>query len=336
VAVLESASGATRRHERRGALASAIVSVDYDHEVYLGGRSRHRGREGGCPARGTLDVVALSPPRPGGRGRAGAGRGRRVVNATAESARAGAPVSPSAPAGAFDLETPSAATSAFAPSRSAPARQPARGDPAPRGGEAAGLASTCGGCRGRSRRRAGPVACSGSRPPPLLLDGATTRPARAASRAPPARAAARAPFRRDVGQGPHGHGEHALPARREVVLTRPRIDRAATPSELARRAGRLAARAHREPSVARALALAAVSPRHGETTTVVVAGSLYLVGRSPRSWSGKGGGAELRRQRLAPPSRRRRNVASLSGESHSPGPRRARGGDPRGRDEGLR
>jgi dihydrofolate synthase/folylpolyglutamate synthase len=65
----------------------------------------------------------------------------------------------------------------------------------------------------------------------------------------------------------------------EVVLTRPRIARAATPLDLARRAGPLAARAHRQPSVARALALARrLALAQGPKTAVVVAGSLYLVG----------------------------------------------------------
>jgi folylpolyglutamate synthase/dihydropteroate synthase len=70
-----------------------------------------------------------------------------------------------------------------------------------------------------------------------------------------------------------------FPLAREIVLTRPRISRAAAPGELARRAGRLAGRARREPSVARALALARRLAREGgPRTVVVVAGSLYLVG----------------------------------------------------------
>ena len=76
-----------------------------------------------------------------------------------------------------------------------------------------------------------------------------------------------------------GLARELFPLAAAVVLTRPRIARAATPDELARRAGRLAARAHRQPSVARALALARRLARaHGPMTTVVVAGSLYLVG----------------------------------------------------------
>ena len=59
----------------------------------------------------------------------------------------------------------------------------------------------------------------------------------------------------------------------------PRVSRAASPTTLARRAGRLARGARREPSVARALGLARRLARaHGPRTEVVVAGSLYLVG----------------------------------------------------------
>ena len=70
-----------------------------------------------------------------------------------------------------------------------------------------------------------------------------------------------------------------FPLARAVVLTRPRIARAASPDELARRAGPLARRAHRVPTVGRALALARRLAREsGRGTAVVVAGSLYLVG----------------------------------------------------------
>ncbi len=70
-----------------------------------------------------------------------------------------------------------------------------------------------------------------------------------------------------------------FPLATDVVLTRPRISRAASPDELARRAGRLAAGAHREPGVGRALGLARRLARaHGPRAEVVVAGSLYLVG----------------------------------------------------------
>jgi dihydrofolate synthase/folylpolyglutamate synthase len=78
---------------------------------------------------------------------------------------------------------------------------------------------------------------------------------------------------KDVG----GLARALFPRAVEIVLTRPRVARAATPHQLALRASPLARRAHREPSVGRALSLARRLARaHG--ATVVVAGSLYLVG----------------------------------------------------------
>jgi dihydrofolate synthase/folylpolyglutamate synthase len=77
-----------------------------------------------------------------------------------------------------------------------------------------------------------------------------------------------------------------FPLAHAVVLTRPRENRAATPDEIASRAGALAAAAHREPNPRRALALARRLAPRGRP--VVVAGSLYLVGevlrllKSPR------------------------------------------------------
>jgi len=125
--------------------------------------------------------------------------------------------------------------------------------------------------------------------PPLLLDGAHN----------PAGARALGAYLR--GMGPFvllfgvmadkdvaGLARELFPLAREVVLTRPRGGRAATPEEIARRTGRLARRVHPEADVKRALALARGRARKGET--VVVAGSLYLVGEvlslmRPRKWS---------------------------------------------------
>jgi dihydrofolate synthase/folylpolyglutamate synthase len=67
-----------------------------------------------------------------------------------------------------------------------------------------------------------------------------------------------------------------FPLAREVVLTRVGMERAADPGDLAVRAGGLAARALREPDIATALQRARALARPG--ATVVVAGSLYLVG----------------------------------------------------------
>jgi folylpolyglutamate synthase/dihydropteroate synthase len=67
-----------------------------------------------------------------------------------------------------------------------------------------------------------------------------------------------------------------FPLARDIVLTRPPGERAASPEEIARRAFPMAERAFLRPTVGRALALArrlAAPDAH-----VVVAGSLYLVG----------------------------------------------------------
>ena len=115
--------------------------------------------------------------------------------------------------------------------------------------------------------------------PPLLLDGAHN----------PAGARALAAH---LGQRPYvllfaamndkdvaGLARALFARASDVVLTRPRLRRALDPAELARRAGPLAAGAHREPGVSRALALARRLARTaGPGTPVVVAGTLFLVG----------------------------------------------------------
>jgi dihydrofolate synthase/folylpolyglutamate synthase len=73
-----------------------------------------------------------------------------------------------------------------------------------------------------------------------------------------------------------GIAEALFPRAGEIVLTSPVSRRAAAPAEIARRAGVLARRAHRVADPRRALALA--RRLAGRDGTVVVAGSLYLVG----------------------------------------------------------
>ena len=116
--------------------------------------------------------------------------------------------------------------------------------------------------------------------PPLILDGAHNP---AGARALAAHLAGGPPFillfaamaDKDV----RGLARELFPVAAEIVLTRPRVSRAASPEDLARRSGRLGTRAHREPSVARALHLARrLAGAQGPGTAVVVAGSLYLVG----------------------------------------------------------
>jgi len=113
--------------------------------------------------------------------------------------------------------------------------------------------------------------------PPLLLDGAHN----------PSAARALAEYLRGLGSFVLLFGIMTdkdieevtgalFPLARQVVLTRCRIERAATTSEIARRAGGLAGGARRQASVRQALRLARGLAQPGEP--VVVAGSLYLVG----------------------------------------------------------
>lgn len=129
--------------------------------------------------------------------------------------------------------------------------------------------------------------------PPLLLDGAHNP---AGARALAAHLHTLGPFVLLFGvmadKDVRGLAAELFPLAREVVLTRPRGGRAATPEEIARRTAGLARRLHREADVKRALALARKRARPGET--LVVAGSLYLVGavlslRSARKWSSDSG-----------------------------------------------
>jgi dihydrofolate synthase/folylpolyglutamate synthase len=125
--------------------------------------------------------------------------------------------------------------------------------------------------------------------PPLLLDGAHNP---AAARALATHLRTLGPFillfgvmaDKDVA----GLARELFPLARAVVLTRPRVGRAATPDDIAGRTRGLARRVYREAEVTKALLRARRLCRKGDT--VVVAGSLYLVGevlalRSDRKWS---------------------------------------------------
>jgi dihydrofolate synthase/folylpolyglutamate synthase len=135
--------------------------------------------------------------------------------------------------------------------------------------------------------------------PPLLLDGAHN----------PAGARALAAYLRTIGPFVLLFGAMAdkdvaelgrilFPLARQLVLTRPRIDRAARPADVARTCEADGARL--VPSVRRALAEAAALA--GPKTPVVVAGSLYLVGEVLKVLSSS------------------RKWATASGVSHSAGP----------------
>ena len=121
--------------------------------------------------------------------------------------------------------------------------------------------------------------------PPLLLDGAHN----------PAAARALADYLRPRGPvvllfGIMGDKDIPevtrvlFPLAESIVVTRARDERAARPAEIVRRAGALASHARRQSNPRKALALARSLARPGQP--VVVAGSLYLVGEVLRIVSG--------------------------------------------------
>jgi len=116
-----------------------------------------------------------------------------------------------------------------------------------------------------------------------------------------------------------GMAEVLFPLARHIVLTRPRVDRAARPAEIAEAAGHVARRARREDSPRRALAWAR---RQAENdSTVVVAGSLFLVGALrpfTRASRASAAGAPSRSRR-AP---RRRSSSRSRATRQPPSPKR--------------
>jgi dihydrofolate synthase/folylpolyglutamate synthase len=258
-------------------IASAIVSVALDHQVYLGRTLTSIAREkAGVMRRGRPTVVGPLPAAALGavRGQARAS-GARLVEAPRGSRVV-------VRGDLVDLRTPLRSYSGVRPFPGAHQRdnllvavrllEEAR---------AAGLDVAL---------DTVPAAVSGARwpgrlewidgDPPLLLDGAHNP---AGARALAAHLAGRGPFvllfaamnDKDLA----GLARPLFPRARAVVLTRPRLPRATEPDELSRRLGRLAARAHREPGVSRALARARRLARaEGPGVPVVVAGTLFLVG----------------------------------------------------------
>jgi dihydrofolate synthase/folylpolyglutamate synthase len=113
--------------------------------------------------------------------------------------------------------------------------------------------------------------------PPLLLDGAhNVAGARALAGYLRGRGEVVLLFGAMADKDVEAMAEALFTRARAVVLTRVGMERAASPDELARRAGAPAARAVREPDIGAALEAARVLAR--PDATVVVAGSLYLVG----------------------------------------------------------
>jgi dihydrofolate synthase/folylpolyglutamate synthase len=143
--------------------------------------------------------------------------------------------------------------------------------------------------------------------PEILLDGAHNP---AGARALATHLKGRPPFVLVFGamadKDVRGIARHLFPLASGIVLTTPRVSRAATPRALAKRAGKLAAGARHEPRVGNALALACRLARaNGPDTRVVVAGSLYLVGAVLKLKRATPRGSRSRARRAAKPRRGR-------------------------------
>jgi dihydrofolate synthase / folylpolyglutamate synthase len=297
--------------------ASAIVSVDLDHEAYLGRTLAAIAREkAGVLRAGRATVLGpLAPEARDAVARRAAEVGARVVDARAGTAIRQGP-------DGLEVETPRGTYRGLRPLPGAhqvdnalvainlleEAREAGLAlDP-----EA--IATAFGDARwpGRLERIAGH--------PPLLLDGAHNP---AAARALAAHLRGVGPFVLVFGamrdKDIRGMAEALFPLAEDVVLTRPRVDRAARPEEIAARAGALAEGARLEDQPRRALAWA--RRRAGEGT-VVVAGSLFLVGQlrgalTTASPAGAAGAASRSRRGL-----RRRSTSRSRARPRPPSPSR--------------
>jgi dihydrofolate synthase/folylpolyglutamate synthase len=255
-------------------LASAIVSIDYDHEAFLGRTLPKIAREkAGIMREGRATVLGPLPPvaREAIEGEARA-HGARLVTARdgvrlTASGRGLTVVTPRARyaalhplAGAHQVDNLVVSLRLIEEARAAGLRVSLRR-------VAKGLKRVR--WPGRLERVAGR--------PPLLLDGAHNL---AGARALAAHLRTLGPFVLVFGvmgdKDIPGLARELFPLARAIVLTRPRTERAAWPADIAARAGATATGAHLEADPARALALARRLAHSGET--VVVAGSLYLVG----------------------------------------------------------
>jgi dihydrofolate synthase/folylpolyglutamate synthase len=255
-------------------IASAIVSIDLDHEAYLGTSRAAIAREKAGVLRrdrttvlGALDADA----------RDAVAETARAVGARLVDARAGCAIRSGRDG--FDLRTP---RGAYRGLRTLPGAYQVDNllvairllEEAREAGlafEPGAVARGIAGARWPGRLET----IDGE--PPLLLDGAHN----------PAAARALAEHLRGIGpfvlvfgamrdKDVPGMAEALFPLARAVVLTRPRVERAARPAEIADRVGRLAEGARHEDAPRRALAWARREARDG--ATVVVAGSLFLVG----------------------------------------------------------
>jgi dihydrofolate synthase/folylpolyglutamate synthase len=318
-------------------LVSAIVSIAFDHEVYLGRSLASIATEkAGVMREGRSTLVGPLPEeaRLAVRGRARV-VGARVVEAHRETRLVMPEPGTGGPLLRLDLTTPSASYRGLVPLPGEHQRDNLVVairllEEAKRAGLAVDLArvpDAVAGTRwpGRLQRIPGD--------PAILLDGAHNP---AGAHALAAHLAGGPPFvlvfaamaDKDV----RGLAQALFPLASGIVLTTPRVSRAASPPALARRAGRLARGAHRERSVARALRLARRLARaHGPRTEIVVAGSLYLVGAVIALLERE----RARARRSSAPSRARpASRASATATRASPtrrDPPRAAGSGPRGR-----
>lgn len=255
-------------------LASAIVTLARDHEAYLGRTLTAIARQKAGVLRHGRPTVLGPLPR---EARTAVAREARRLRARLVDARRGASLRER---GALvDVTTPTGRYTGVQPLQGAHQRQnllvavrlleEARAGGLPFDLEAAGRGLSATRWPGRLQWLPGK--------PPLLLDGAHN----------PAAARALAAYLRDLGpfvllfgvmkdKNAAGLAQVLFPLARDVVVTRPPLERAAAPERVARLAGRYAARLHCVPTPGRALALARRLAR--PIGPVVVAGSLYLVG----------------------------------------------------------
>jgi dihydrofolate synthase / folylpolyglutamate synthase len=255
-------------------LASAIVSVDLDHQEFLGGSVGEIAAEkAGVLRTGRATVLGPLPDQARAviEHQAKEGGARLVV------AREGTRVEERD--GLLDVSTPSGTYAGLRPLPGAhqkdnllvalrlleeAKRASLRVD---LGRLAEGIAATR--WPGRLERIEGT--------PPLLLDGAHNP---AGARALATELLGQRPFVLLFGamadKDVESIAQSLFPLALGLVLTTPRMDRAASPADVAARAGESAREAHHEPNVRKALRVA--RQRAGPKGLVVVAGSLYLVG----------------------------------------------------------
>jgi dihydrofolate synthase/folylpolyglutamate synthase len=261
-------------------VASAIVSVALDHQVYLGRTLAAIAREkAGVLRRGRPTVAG---PLPASATKAVRGEARAIGARLVEAYRGSRVVVRDEHAEVVDVHTPRRSYEGIRPLPGAHQRDNLL--------VAIRLLEEAKAVGLWVDLKAVPAAISRTRwpgrlewiegRPPLLLDGAHNP---AGARALAAHLKGRGPYvllfaamnDKDVA----GLARPLLPGAAALVLTRPRQPRALAPEALARHLGRRARGAHLERGVSRALARARRLARaEGPGVPVVVAGSLFLVG----------------------------------------------------------